>query len=135
MTGVDARFRASSRRKSDHQRFNCKERMKMKSLKLLSLAASMLVAGTVLAQTATPVVTERQENQKARIAEGVKSGELTRGEARKLRAEQRAIRAEKRMAKADGVVTPEERRKLHHDQNRASHDIHKQKHDAQKKAP
>ena len=107
----------------------------MKSLKLLTIAVSLLVAGSAFAQPATPVVTERQENQKARIAEGVKSGELTRREAAKLRAEQRGIRAEKRMAKADGVVTPAERAKLRRDQNRASRDIYRQKHDAQKKAP
>jgi hypothetical protein len=95
----------------------------------------MLVTGSVVAQSATPVITERQENQKARIAEGVSSGQLTPREAAKLRAEQRAIRAEKRMAKADGVVTPAERAKLRHDQNRASRDIHRQKHDAQKRAP
>jgi len=105
----------------------------MKKTSLILGTLSMLIAGAVLAQTATPVVTERQENQKARIAEGVKSGELTKRETAKLRAEQRAIRAEKRMAKADGVVTAEERAKLRHDQNRASRNIHKQKHDAQKK--
>ena len=105
----------------------------MKSLKLMTLALSLFFAGSVLAQPATPVVTQRQENQKARIDEGVKSGELTKKEAGKLRAEQRAIRAEKRMAKADGKVTKAERAKLRHDQNKASADIYKQKHDAQKK--
>ena len=104
----------------------------MKALKLTAIAMSLLIAGSALAQT-TPVVTQRQENQKARIAEGVKSGELNRREAAKLRAEQHAIRAEKRMAKADGVVTHAERAKLHHDQNAASADIRKQKHDAQKR--
>ena len=87
-------------------------------------------AGSALAQTATPVVTERQENQKARINEGVASGQLTKGEAARLRAEQRKIRAEKRMAKADGVVTPAERAKLRRDQNRASRDIYNKKHNA-----
>lgn len=105
----------------------------MKSLKLTTLAVSLLIAGSVLAQTATPVVTQRQENQKERISQGVKSGELTKREAAKLRAEQRAIQAEKRMAKTDGTVTPAERAKLQRDQNRASRDIYRQKHDAQKK--
>jgi len=105
----------------------------MKSLKLLTVAMSLFVAGTALAQTATPGVTERQENQKARIEQGAKSGQLTHREVRKLRAEQRRIRAEKRMAKADGVVTPAERAKLRHDQNRASRDIYREKHDAQTK--
>ena len=103
----------------------------MKSWRLMTMAASLLIAGSVLAQTSTPVVTQRQENQKERINEGVKSGELTKGEAARLRAEQRAIRAEKRMAKADGRVTRAERARLRHYQNKASADIYKQKHDAQ----
>ncbi len=105
----------------------------MKALHVVTIAVSLFVAGTAFAQTNTPVVTERQGNQQARINEGVKSGELTRREAAKLRAEQRAIRAEKRMAKADGVVTPAERAKIRRDQNRASRDIARQKHDAQKR--
>jgi len=76
----------------------------------------------------TPVVRERQMNQKARIREGVKSGELTKGEARKLHQEQKTIKAEKQMAKTDGKVTPEERAKLRKDQNKASRDIYKLKH-------
>ena len=103
----------------------------MKMNKLVTIVASLLVAGSVLAQTSTPAVDARQDNQKARIRQGVQSGELTRPEAAKLRAEQRAIQAEKKIAKADGVVTAAERRKLRHDQNRASTDIAKQKHDAQ----
>jgi len=105
----------------------------MKSVKLITMAVALLVAGSVFAQTGTPVVTERQENQAARIRQGVQSGELTKREAAKLRAEQRAIRAEKQMAKADGKVTRAERAKLRHDQNRASADIRRQKHDAQKR--
>ncbi|MEP6701990.1 MAG: hypothetical protein ABJB04_03300 [Betaproteobacteria bacterium] len=104
----------------------------MKSLKLLTLAATLCVASTVFAQTATPVVTERQENQKARIQQGVRSGELTPREAGRLRAEQRTIRAEKRLAKADGVVTRAERARLRHHQNNASRHIRRQKHDAQR---
>ena len=103
----------------------------MTALKSLAVAVSMLVAGTVVAQTATPGITERQENQKARIEQGVKSGQLTHREAARLRAEQRSIRAEKRLAKADGVVTPAERAKIRRDQRRASRDIYRQKHDAQ----
>ena len=87
----------------------------------------------VLAQTSTPIVDQRQDNQRARIRDGVKSGELTKREAARLRAEQRGISAEKQMAKADGVVTPAERAGLRRDQNRASRDIARQKHDTQKR--
>ena len=103
----------------------------MKMNKLVTIVASLLVAGSALAQTGTPAINAHQDNQKARIQEGVKSGELTRPEAARLRAQQRAIKAEKKIAKADGVVTAAERRKLRRDQNRASADIARQKHDSQ----
>lgn len=76
----------------------------------------------------TPVITKRQAKQHARIHQGVKSGELTKGEAAKLRAEQRKIAAEKRVAKADGKVTPAEKRIITKDQNKASRDIYRLKH-------
>ena len=103
----------------------------MTALKSLAVAVSMLVAGSALAQTPTPGINDRQENQKARIEQGVRSGQLTHREAARLRAEQRRIRAEKRLAKADGVVTPAERAQIRRDQRRASRHIYRQKHDAQ----
>ena len=107
------------------------------SLRLLLLAVVFICAATAFAQDQnppqapkdkTPVVRERQMNQKARIRQGVKSGELTKGEAHKLRQEQKTVQAEKQMAKSDGKVTPEERAKLRKDQNKASRDIYRLKH-------
>jgi tellurite resistance protein len=92
------------------------------------LAVGML---SVSAQTATPRVTKRQVQQQARIKEGVKSGQLTPRETRKLERQQAKIAVDKAKAKADGVVTPAERRKLMREQNRASKRIYKEKHDAQ----
>ena len=63
--------------------------MKIKSA--LAIAFTVITCGVVTAQTATPVVTERQQSQNARINQGVASGELTRNETAKLRAQQRAI--------------------------------------------
>jgi hypothetical protein len=67
-------------------------------------------------------------NQRARIRQGVHSGELTKGEAQHLRQEQKTIQAEKQMAKTDGKVSPAERAKLRRDQNKASKDIYRLKH-------
>jgi len=98
---------------------------------VLVCAATALAQDTNPPQTPkdkTPIVRERQNLQKARIRQGVKSGELTKGEARKLHQEQKTIQAEKQMAKTDGKVTPAERAKLRKDQNKASRDIYKLKH-------
>lgn len=105
----------------------------MKSIKILStviLGFAMLVSELSFAQSR---VDHRQHMQRARIREGVQSGELTQKEAAGLRAEQRHIRRSERRAEADGVVTPEEAAKLERKQDRANRQIYKQKHDAQEK--
>ena len=95
------------------------------------LLAFVSVAAVSNAQTQTPVVKERQENQQKRIAEGVKDGELTAKETKHLEGREVKIQKDKKEAKADGVVTPQEKAKLHREQNRASRAIYRQKHDAQ----
>lgn len=84
-----------------------------------------------IAQTATPGVTQRQVNQQQRIKQGVRNGELTRREARRMELRQAKVQHDKKVAKADGTVTPAERRKLRREQNRTSRAIRRQKHDAQ----
>jgi hypothetical protein len=100
--------------------------------KIVALFSLMMFA--VIYQTqaqSTPVVDQRQQNQRHRIQQGVVSGELTRGEAADARHDQRKIRRSERRAKADGVVTPSERVRLNHKQNRASRKLRRDKHDAQ----
>jgi hypothetical protein len=110
-----------------------KARNKLKNMKKVMVLASMLLimmASIVKAQQ-TPVVDERQQNQKTRIRQGVVSGEVTRPEAKRLRAEQRHIKRAERRAKADGEVTAQERARLQRKQNKAGRDIRRQKHDSQ----
>ena len=98
---------------------------------LATLITGLLLAGT--ASAGTPNIDARQTNQRARINEGVASGELTRREAHGLRTQQAHIRHEERQAKADGVVTRAERRHLQNDLNRSDRSIRRQKHDAQQR--
>ena len=98
------------------------------------LFCTLLALGvaTASAQTATPRVTKRQANQQERIANGVKSGELTPRETQRLERQEGKVAADKAKAKSDGVVTTKERAKLNREQNRVSRHIYHQKHDAQK---
>jgi len=80
-----------------------------------------------------PGVNARQADQRERIQQGIRSGELTRGEARQLGAEQRTIRQEERQYKSDGVLTRAERKDLQQDLNVASKDIYNEKHDAERR--
>lgn len=70
----------------------------------------------------------RQDRQHVRIHHGVRSGELNRHEARKLRKHQHRIdRLERRFA-ADGRFTKPERRRLTRALNRSSNRIYRYKH-------
>ncbi len=80
-----------------------------------------------------PGVNARQHHQQERIEQGVRSGELTRGEAKQLRQEERSARREEREYKSDGKLTRDERRDLHQDLNQVSRDIHDEKHDAERR--
>ena len=101
-----------------------------KSMRLtLTVLALASVAAVASAHTASPSVNRRQHRQMHRIHQGVRSGELTCGEAHRLRLQERAIRKEERMMKRDGVLTPRERIELQRDLNRSSRRIYRFKHD------
>jgi hypothetical protein len=104
--------------------------MNMKSIIPAFLAAVLAVgsATAASAQTGTPGIDARQHNQAQRIRQGVRSGELTRREARHLRRGQHRIQRMENRAKADGVVTARERRRIHHAQNVQSRRIFNKKH-------
>jgi hypothetical protein len=107
----------------------------MFALKGTLIAALVAVPVVAAAGTRDPGVNHRQHAQGHRIQQGAKSGELTRGETRRLQAEQRHIRHEERSYKSDGQLTRAERADLHRDLNHASRDIYRQKHDAQGRPP
>ena len=75
-------------------------------------------------------VNKRQKNQRSRIQQGVKSGQLNAREANRLRRGQQKINNYKQEAKADGLDRSE-RRKLERMQDRQSKKIYKEKHDGQ----
>src|SRR5678816_2458937 len=112
--------------------------MKKFSAVVLTLAGVLGVVGASQADTSRtrdPGVNQRQHNQRERIQQGAKSGELTRRETGRLAEEQRDIRQLERGYNSDGKLTEAERRDLHHEQNQASRDIYRQKHDQQDRPP
>ena len=95
----------------------------------IAATIACVIAGPVLA--GTPVLNARQDNQQARIAQGVRSGELTRPEAARLVRGQVHVQRMENRAKSDGVVTAGERARLQQGANVQSRRIFRQKHDAQ----
>jgi hypothetical protein len=106
----------------------------MKSKMILATITAVLISGAAMADapargTHDPRINAHQHHQRARIQQGVRSGELTRGETRRLAEEQRDIRQLERAYKSDGSLTTAERHDLRHEQRQASRDIYRQKHD------
>lgn len=85
-------------------------------------------ATTPPAAVRDPGVNQRQANQTTRIADGVKSGELTHDEAQDLRDGRREIRQTEQEYKSDGALTRDERTDLQQDLNQQGRDIHEAKH-------
>lgn len=97
---------------------------------LFASAIALLVAQATVAQTVAPAA-RTQAGERARIRQGVATGELNRREAARLHAQQADIRQDKQAARADGVVTPAERQGIRQETRQASRSIYRQKHDAQ----
>ncbi len=77
-------------------------------------------------------VGKRAENQQDRIAQGVKSGQLTAGEAAHLEGREAHINKEVHNERAanGGTLTPAERRQVNRQQDRTSRAIYRKKHNA-----
>jgi hypothetical protein len=75
-------------------------------------------------------VGQRAENQQDRIAQGVKSGQLTAGEAAHLENNEAKINREVRNDRAanGGKLTPQEKAQVNRQQNRESKKIYRDKH-------
>jgi hypothetical protein len=126
--------------------------MSIKFSKWTVVPAAVLLLGTVaLAQdpasssssqgssttSATPAakpgeVAKRKENQQDRIAQGVKSGQLTAGETANLETKEAAINGETKADRAanGGKLTAAEKTQINQQQNKLSNQIYKDKHNA-----
>lgn len=98
---------------------------------LIVTTLTLSFALPVLAQTNTPNMDHRQQNQQQRIDQGIQSGTLTNREANHLENSQERIQGMEDKAKSDGNVTSQERKRLQQAENVQSRRIYRQKHDRQ----
>src|ERR1700694_4887821 len=96
-----------------------------------SPAATPATAPTPAAKP-KPTIAQRKENQQDRIAQGVKSGQLTAGETSKLETKEAAINGETKADRAanGGKLTAAEKKQINGQQNQLSKQIYKDKHNA-----
>jgi hypothetical protein len=98
----------------------------MKEILLTALVAGALVMPAAYGDRPRA----RERRQQARIAQGVKSGELSRQETKKLERREAKLHREIRRDRIDGGgLTPKERVKIEKKQDRLSRQIYREKHD------
>ena len=110
--------------------------MHAKAFMLAAVVAGLMLPAAAQTSATTAVapppgtIHRRKENQQARIAQGVKSGQLTAGETAHLEKREARINKEvhnERVANG-GKLTPAERRQVNRQQNRTSRAIFRKKH-------
>ena len=117
------------------------------NVKSLTLAAALVLTPAALFAQATPpapapapvathpaTIGQRKENQQDRIAQGVKSGQLTAGETTRLEHQEAGINQETRGMRAqdNGKLTAQDRKTIRSQQNAESRRIYRDKHNAKK---
>lgn len=100
----------------------------MKKVILATVAAAVLAVSLPADQK----IAARKENQQGRIAQGVKSGQLTAGETAHLETKESRVNKEIRTDRAanGGRLTGAEKAQVNHQQNKMSRDIYKDKHNS-----
>ena len=90
---------------------------------LFAFSFITLLAGAASAHPCTPRIDRREARQQFRIRQGVRQGQITPLEARRLRMGERRIQHMERLARADGHVRLRERVRIHRALTRQSRRI------------
>ena len=103
----------------------------MKFASLALTAALVLAPSAAFAQSGGPIY-QREDNQQDRIAQGVRSGQLTPRETSHLERQEGRINREEHYLRAhdNGHLTRHDRHILNRQQNRESHRIYRDKHNS-----
>ena len=96
---------------------------------------SLIAAGLMVTGLSAGEIQKREVRQQKRIAQGVKSGQLTPGETARLEHKEARLNRKIRDDRQDngGKLTPKERRQVNHQQNKLSRQIYRDKHDGSHK--
>jgi hypothetical protein len=97
------------------------------------LIGALLTSTATMSFAAEGKIQQRKENQQKRIAQGVKSGQLTPHETARIENNESKINKEVRQDRKEngGNLTNKEKAKVNRQQNKVSKEIYNQKHDGQ----
>ncbi len=104
----------------------------MKNRSIMMVVVLSMVLGVASQAAWAGEVARRQDHQQNRIANGIKSGQLTPAEAARLEKGENKIDNAQQKALADGKVTRGERLRMNKMENKESHRINMAKHNLKK---
>jgi hypothetical protein len=110
------------------------------NLTRIAIAATLILSPMAIfgqapaTTTPPPTINQRKENQQDRIAQGVKSGQLTASETSHLEHQEAGINKEERGMRTqdNGHLTKQDRKTIKQQQNQESKRIYRDKHNAKK---
>jgi hypothetical protein len=105
----------------------------MKRVIIVNMLIGALLTGTATMAFADDKIKDCKQNQQKRIAQGVKSGQLTPKETAHLENKEAKLNKEVRQDRKEngGNLTNNEKAQVNRQQNKLSQDIYNQKHDGQ----
>lgn len=104
-------------------------------ISVIALAVTLLPGFALARDTTGERIDQRQTEQKQRINEGIKRGELTSREATRLRQGQERIQHMENKARSDVTITQKEARQIETAQDRESKSINQERRDRQRTSP
>lgn len=107
----------------------------MRKIVSLFVAVVFVLGAGAVSMAGSRGIDRREYREQQRINQGIRSGELTRREARRLEAGLARIKIDERFARSDGHLGPRERDRLNRELNHESRGIYHQKHDGQDRNP
>lgn len=99
-------------------------------LTTIAMTVALMAAPALMSAQSNQEINQRKVNQQDRIAQGVRSGQLTAGETAHLERQESGINREERAMRAqdNGHLTKGDRRLINHQQNVESKRIYRNKH-------
>ena len=108
----------------------------MRKIVSFLLSGIFVIGASTVSMAGPHGINARERREQQRINQGIRSGELTRREARRLEEGMARIRTDERYARlSGGGISPRERARLEREMNRESRAIYHQKHDGQDRNP
>ncbi len=104
------------------------------NLTKLTLIATLSITTAALSAQTSQEINQRKENQQDRIAQGVKSGQLSAGETSHLEHQEAGINHEEKAMRAqdNGHLTKADKSLINKQQNQESRRIYRDKHNGRK---